>query len=170
MGEVGVVCCGDEGECEGEHGAPDGLSLVPLGVFALRRLCRPGAALCTFAVPPLETLIRGKTVLLAPVSNACGGNPQLCAQGMARGVTHAAFSFAFRRLLAPLLSSFSSSLTSGEASPLLPDCEDEDGSVSAPVSVAVFVSDSMRGAVSSSKRDAAVAAAVTAFLVSLFSG
>ena len=173
MGEVGVVCCGDEGECDGESGAPDGLSLVSAGVFALRRPPRgrnPRGSFGTFTGPGLETLMHGKTVLLAPVSDASGDNPQLCATGLTRGVTHAAFSFAFRRLFAGLLSSFSGSLTSGEASPLITDCEDEDGSVSAPVSVAVFVSDSMRGAVSSSKRDAAVAAAVTGFLASLFSG
>ena len=128
MGEVGVVCCGDEGECDGENGAPDGLSLVSSCVFALRRppLFRTFAGFGTFAAPTLETLSRGKTVLLA------------C-----------------------LPSSFSSSRTSGEASP---------GSVSTPVAVAVFVSDSMCGAVSFSKRDAAVAAAETGFLASLSSG
>ena len=163
MGEVGVVCCGDEGECDGENGAPDGLSLVSSCVCALRRppLFRGFTGFDTFAAPTLEILSRGKTVLLAPVSDACGDNPPLCAPGMTKGVTHAAFSFAFRRVFACLPSSFAISRTSGEASP---------GSVSAPVSVAVFVSDSMCGAVSSSKRGVAVAAAETGFLASLSSG
>ena len=51
MGEVGVVCCGDEGECDGENGAPDGLSLVSSCVFALRcpPLFRDFAGFGTFA-------------------------------------------------------------------------------------------------------------------------
>ena len=35
MGEVEVLCCGDTDESEGEHGPPDGVSLIPLDVFGL---------------------------------------------------------------------------------------------------------------------------------------
>ena len=35
MGEVDVLCCGDTDESEGEHGPPDGVSLIPLDVFGL---------------------------------------------------------------------------------------------------------------------------------------
>ena len=60
---------------------------------------------------------------------------------------------------------------------MLPGCEDEGVSVSAPVSVSVSVSGSVRGVVSASNGDAAtedvaraaVADASAAFLASLFS-
>ena len=95
MGEVGVVCCGDKGEGEGEHGAPDVVSLVPLDVLGLRCRSRADLALGTFAGPFLETLTRATTGLVTPVCDATLDTPQLCAPDIGKTFTHASLSFVF---------------------------------------------------------------------------
>ena len=98
MGEVGVGCSGDEDEGEGERVAPDGVPLVSLCFFVLRFLNRGrgGLSLGTVSVPRLETLIRGKTLRVTPVSNAFADVPQLGAPlGSGETLTHASRSFVF---------------------------------------------------------------------------